>query len=97
MGKVINCGLCGKEFVRKSARHLYCSYECRMKADKLRKERRKAEKSAKIPAVTLGMMVEAVDRLSKERGRYVSYGQVQKELTIGKLKVKGGVIVDPKV
>lgn len=40
------------------------------------------------PEISHGEMVLIADRLSKIRGRYVSYGDVQKEMKIGKLTVK---------
>ena len=47
----------------------------------------------KQPVVTIAMMDDAATMLSKELGKYVSYGQVQKDLAIGKLVVSGGRIV----
>lgn len=98
MEKTRNCLWCGNEFVATHFNKQYCDVECRDMAEKERKKREYEARAAwkinrKEPDVTIDMMVDAMARLSKERGKYVSYGQVQKELLTGKLMVEGGVIV----
>ena len=95
MNKIRYCRWCSKEFVPKHFNMVYCSCDCRYQGQLERVKSKKQEKNIELkqPNVTMEMMVDAMARLSKERGRYVSYGDVQKELDYGKLYVKDGVIV----
>lgn len=95
MNKIRYCKWCGKEFVPKHFNEAYCSCDCRYQGqlENARIKKLKKDMECKQPDVTNDMMVDATERLSKERGRYVSYGEVQKELDMGKLYVKDGVIV----
>jgi hypothetical protein len=47
-----------------------------------------------VPAdgLTIEQVVDTMLRLSEERGKHMQYGDIQKGLLTGKLKVKGGVI-----
>ena len=47
------------------------------------------EKHQPSPKLTVEEMVEIACKLSKERGRYVSYGDVQQMILTGKLDVRG--------
>ena len=49
---------------------------------------RKKPKPKPPPNISLGEMIRIADRLSKIRGVYVSYGDVQEEIDVGKLTVK---------
>ena len=49
---------------------------------------RKKPKPKPPPKISLGEMIRIADRLSKIRGKYLSYGDVQEELNLGKLTVK---------
>lgn len=91
MNKIAKCQCCGEEFVKKVKIQRFCCDACRRKAYN-ESPKMKEHKAPKVN-VTMDMMLDAMLRLSKERGRVVQYGQVQKELLTGKLYVRGGVIV----
>ena len=93
MDKIGNCKMCGAEYVRIAGNHLYCSTECRNVALKIKKERAKEGKYGDNPKITIEQMMDAALRLSEKYGRPVQYGEVQRLLLTGKLKVKGGVII----
>ena len=97
-----SCYWCGKWFVKEGKKHArkYCCEECRRLAEKQQKNKankiyndarkhRKTEQEDK-PGLPMNDMLELMDKLSKERGRVVQYGEVQQEILTGKLKVKGG-------
>ena len=48
------------------------------------------EKRQPPPGLTIDEIIALANKLSKERGRYVSYGEVTREIETGKLKVKKG-------
>ena len=82
------CRCCGKEFLARDYRNKYCSTECRG-TGYIHKQKKKENIPTRV-SVTIDDVVAESIRLSKERGRYVSYGDVQKELLTGKLTLKGG-------
>lgn len=90
-----NCLFCGSPFEARNYRHTYCSYACKCDARAMRRKNQNTKYTSctKQPTVTIDMMMDAAEMLSKEHGKCVSYGQVQKELAIGKLVVSGGRIV----
>lgn len=95
MEKTRSCLWCGNEFIATHFNRQYCDCTCRDMAEKERKRREARNRAAwkinrKQPDVTIDDLVAESIRLSKERGRFVSYGQVQKELLTGKLNLKGG-------
>lgn len=94
MIKMRNCWHCGTRFVAENDRCRYCSAECKMEERKERKRlaKVKSRKPTNQANVTIDMMVDAMLRLSAERGKPVQYGDIQTGLVTGKLKVKGGVI-----
>jgi hypothetical protein len=92
MLEIRSCLLCGNTFIAKNNRHVYCSAECKIDARKQR-EKQIRYKSTHTADVTIEQIIDTALRLSKERGKLVQYGDVQKELLLGKLKVKDGVIV----
>ena len=49
---------------------------------------KKKPKPKPPPKISLGEMIRIAERLSKIRGKYLSYGDVQEELNLGKLTVK---------
>ena len=96
MNKIGKCRFCGREFVKKNNSHRCCSRDCRIKAwnqdtKKLQEEQPKERKVTKVK-VSMEQMLDAMSRLSEQKGRNVQYGEVQRLLITGKLKVKGGVI-----
>lgn len=95
------CAFCGEEFEKTNHNQRYCCEECNKTAENQRRRqrdrqrRRIAQKSAKLGAnfPSIEDMVDIMLRLSKERGRVVQYGEVQRLLLTGRLKVKDGVLV----
>lgn len=102
MVKVIEfCAFCGDDFEKTNHNQRYCCDECQKTAEKQRKRQRErqrrseAKKSIKLGAKfpSIEDMVDIMMKLSKERGRVVQYGEVQRLLLTGRLKVKDGVMV----
>jgi predicted nucleic acid-binding Zn ribbon protein len=91
MLEIRSCLLCGASFKAVNNRHVYCSAECKIDANK---QRRKQNKSTQKAEITIEQIIDTALRLSKKRGKLVQYGDIQKELLLGKLIVKDGVIVD---
>lgn len=95
------CFLCGDEFEKLNHNQRYCCDECRETAEKQRKRQRDRQRrmeakrsiksGAKFPSIA--DMVDMGMKLSKECGRVVQYGEVQKMLLTGRIKVKDGVMV----
>lgn len=75
------CKMCGKEFTVRYRNHKYCCYECRMSYSNRRKKeiRKGVYKNITKPSVTMDRMLELIEKLSKEQGRVVQYGEVQKK------------------
>lgn len=94
MIKKVYCRICGTEFITHYNSRKYCSDECRKEAEKIqRREWKKKHTSAKQKAFpTIEEMVDVALRLSKKYGKRMGYGDIQKMLLTGKLKVKDGVI-----
>lgn len=98
MGTTEACKICGKWFTKKRHNQKYCCDKCKAEAEKRRKQRlyfntvkpQKREKCAP-PSITIEGMVDIMLKLSKERGYIVQYGEVQRLLLTGKIKVKDGV------
>ena len=94
------CAFCGEEFKKTNHNQRYCCEECCKTAENQRRRqrdrqrRRIAQKSAKVGANPLSIedMVEIALKLSKKYGRVVSYGEVQRLLITGRLKLKDGVM-----
>lgn len=95
MNKVELCVGCGKEFTRQYPNQRYCSGECRIKARRIRgwKHKNEPREVTATPRITINDMVKAMIRLSKERGYTVQYGELQTDLMMGKVKVRGGKII----
>jgi hypothetical protein len=95
MAKEEACGWCGEWYVKHGNQN-YCSKECSRLAEKQREKlknlkRRSTKKIAQSkPSLSIQDMVDLMLKLSKERGRVVQYGEVQKMILTGSLKVKGG-------
>ena len=101
MKKVIEfCAFCGDDFEKTNHNQRYCCDECRRTAEKQRKRQRdkqrrmEAKRSIKLGAKfpSIEDMVDISLKLSKERGHVVSYGEVQRLLITGRLKLKDGVM-----
>ena len=91
----VACARCGEWFVRKGNQE-YCCKECsdlaKKEAERKRKQKKRQKKNgAKYPSID--DMVRMAMELSKESGKLVQYGDVQKMLYTGKLKVKDGAFV----
>ena len=82
------CKMCGKEFTVRYRNHKYCCFECRMSYSNRRKKeiRKGVYKTITKPSVTMDRMLELMAKLSKEQGRVVQYGEVQKMLMTGRIK-----------
>ena len=101
MDKIRKCKCCGKEFAPQHSNQKYCSNECQRQGKResyrrciLAKEEKKNAMKCKAPNVTMEQVLDAMNRLSQKYGRFVQYREVQVGLDTGKLKVKGGVIVE---
>ena len=84
MSKIKCCHTCGREFAA-YGNGCYCSDKCKAAGQKIAKKKyrikkRKKEHSAKV---TIEDMVEETLRLSKELGRSVQYGDLQKMMYLG--------------
>ena len=90
MERITKCKKCGVEFTAVNNHQYYCSLECKREAEKDRR-RKRAEPRTKAPSTAICDMVELMMMLSKERGYTVQYGEVQRELLTGRLKLNGGV------
>jgi predicted nucleic acid-binding Zn ribbon protein len=93
MLEIRSCLLCGASFKAVNNRHVYCSAECKIDANKQRRKQGHRN-NTRTASITIEQMIDTALRLSEERGKLVQYGDVQKELLTGKLIVKDGVIVD---
>lgn len=82
------CKMCGKEFTVRYRNHKYCCVECRMSYSRRRKKeiRKGVYKTITKPSVKMDRMLELMEKLSKEQGRVVQYGEVQKMLMTGRIK-----------
>ena len=98
--KIGVCEICGAEFEQNHHSRKYCSKECYKMAHKIAYRLHKAEKQdekikylsrRKMPDI-LGML-KIADELTKKTGMYHQYGDVQKLILTGKIKVEGGVLV----
>lgn len=96
------CKMCGKLFTKKGHSQKYCCEECRRAA--IRREQRKRylewvkpqnekKKRQCAPSITMEGMVDIMLKLEKKFGRIVQYGEVQRMLRTGKLKVKDGKVL----
>ena len=86
------CAWCGTWFEKRGSQK-YCCEECSLLAEKEQKKREYRKKTlakTKAPSVSIEQIVDLMLRLSKERGYVVQYGEVQRELLTGKLKLNGG-------
>lgn len=85
--QIMKCGFCGKEFVTTTPSKRYCCIACKNAYWHMRsKEHQKDEKhKAKKAMLSIEKMVEIASRMSKERGRNVSYGEVQTMIYAGRL------------
>ena len=90
------CKWCGEWFIKKTHNQKYCSKACSRMAEKHLDKQRAAKRRmlkkcepVKTSAITLDGMVALMLKLSKERGYTVQYGELQRELITGKLKVNG--------
>ena len=94
MIKKIYCELCGAEFLAHYHTQKYCSDECRAHGKKIKTlEWKKKHASAKPTAFpSIEEMVDVALRLSEKYGKHLGYGDIQKMLLTGKLKVEDGVI-----
>ena len=83
------CKMCGQEFTVRYQNHKYCCYECRMSYSNWRKKeiRKGVYKNITKTSVTMDRILELMDKLSKEQGRVVQYGEVQKMLLTGRIKL----------
>ena len=98
--KIGVCEICGAEFEQNHHSRKYCSKECYKMAHKIAYRLHKAEKqdekikylsSRKMPDIPT--MMKIANELTKKTGRFHQYGDVQKLIRIGKLKIKDGAIV----
>ena len=96
------CKICGEWFTKKKNNQRYCCENCKREAARriarkryydVLKPQSKVVKKSSTPSITIDDMVAIMLKLSQERGRAVQYGEVQRELMTGKLKVKDGVVV----
>lgn len=101
MNRIRECNWCGKEFVQHHHNEKYCSEECKCQgyreAERISRRTKVVNKNVekcKAPNVSMEMVLDAMNRLSKKYGRFVQYREVQVGLETGKLYVKGGVIID---
>lgn len=90
MKEIANCKYCDKEFEKQQPNHRFCCTKCRR--DFYEKKPRKEQPKVGKVKVSMEQMLDAMFRLSEKKGRSVQYGEVQRLLITGKLKVKGGVI-----
>ena len=98
--KIGVCKICGAEFERKQSNQKYCCKECSKVAEKIFKklsDGRKREQSRKAdgsnPMQNILRMMKIANELTEKTGRFHQYGDVQKLIRIGKLKIKDGAIV----
>lgn len=98
MAMEIECGWCGELFEKKGNQTYCCKEHSRLAKNQrvtLRnlKLAKAKEKQQKTPSLSIEDMIKISLKLSKERGCVVQYGDVQRELMTGKLKIKDGVVV----
>ena len=98
MATEMYCGWCGELFVKKGNQNYCCKEHSRLaKNQKVTLRNLKLdnvkEKPRKAPRLSIEDMVAISLKLSKERGRVVHYGEAQRELITGKLKIKDGVVL----
>ena len=93
------CRFCGEWFTKKNYNQRYCCEKCQQEARKRRDRNRqkivrKAKQNKKVctASISIDSMVDIMLKLSKEYGRIVQYGEVQRLLLTGKLKLKDGVV-----
>lgn len=91
MIRTVVCKICGNKFETENNRQIYCSVECKYEAQKQRSRMKNAPAVKEYPSTY--DMVEAMLKLSKKRGRIVQYGEVQKLILTGRLKVVRGRII----
>ena len=91
MERMIKCRVCGEEFTTTNNRQRFCSYKCRYEAQKEREAKKSSSPAKTYPDIY--DMVDAMMKLSKERGRVVQNGEVQRMILTGRLKVVGGRII----
>ena len=90
------CGWCGEWFVKRGNKK-YCCKECSELAgkqvNKLYYMKKHGKKNAKVTSnLSMQEMINLMDKLSKERGRVVQYGELQSMIYNGEIKLKGGAV-----
>lgn len=87
--RTVKCGWCGEEFATMNNRRKYCCDECKNAAGHMKSRERERKKKPKLKKakVTIEDIVEIANRMSKEQGRIVHYGEVQAMIYTGRLKV----------
>lgn len=91
MIRTVVCKICGNKFETENNRQIYCSCECKYEAKKRGSREKDIPTTKTYPSIY--DMVEAMLKLSKKRGRIVQYGEVQKLILTGRLKVVRGRII----
>ena len=84
------CIACNTEFDPTAAWQRYCSLECRRKAAAKRRRRKREGVLVKPPKMSIEDMVSVMLKLSKKRGHTVQYGELQRDMITGKVKIIGG-------
>ena len=82
--RTVKCGWGGEEFATMNNRRKYCCDECKNAAGHMKSRERERKKK---PKLTIEDIVEIANRMSKEQGRIVHYGEVQAMIYTGRLKV----------
>lgn len=87
--QIMKCGFCGKEFVTTTPSKRYCCIACKNAYWHMRSKECPKENAPKVKKamLTIEKMVEIASQMSKERGRSVSYGDVQTMIYTGDIIV----------
>ena len=87
--QIMKCGFCGKEFVTTTPSKRYCCIACKNAYWHMRSKEYPKENAPKVKKamLTIEKMVEIASQMSKERGRSVSYGEVQTMIYTGDIIV----------
>ena len=91
-----SCGWCGEQFEKRGNKR-YCCDECsklgKKQAHRLYCTKKRKDKNTKAASnLSMQEMIDLMDKLSKERGRVVQYGELQSMIYNGEIKLKGGAV-----
>ena len=71
--RILQCAMCGREYITTAPKSKYCSYECKYAADRVREvEKRKKRRERMAPRETTKSVAQ-IDKLAKKAG--MTYGE----------------------